>query len=345
VHTIDWGDFHSAIGGGTNDAPTLWMAGCKNSFPATQLVAFPCPADNGSSYIMDVDFGSGVMHVAKPASDIDDPSSPYYTSNAEDFAAEAFRAFPTSWSAAQAEKTSETDLPLLPETTVRCPVAPGAQAVVRLVYLRLLGRCPEPDGLTYWTAFLGTNGSAARFATAVAASPERIESLIRQSYEAVFDRPVDPGGLKFWVGFFGGGGRFDDFVASLAGSAEISGRSYPNSAARVQSLYSIVLNRPGDPAGVTYWSTRLSAGASPAQLASLLAHSAEFASDVVGATPTTLATFAPGIYQEVLHRQPDANGLSFWSAYFHQHGVTYGIEGLFGGSAELYQQAQTFPDS
>jgi acyl-homoserine lactone acylase PvdQ len=112
LHTIEIGDFHSPLRGGTNDAPTLWMAGCKNDFPASRLVAFPCRASNGSSYIMDVDFADATMHTSKPVADTDDPFSPFFTLNARDFQSGTFRTFPTTYAAVQAEKTSETKLTL-----------------------------------------------------------------------------------------------------------------------------------------------------------------------------------------------------------------------------------------
>jgi hypothetical protein len=110
LHTMDWGDFHGPIGGGTQDAPAVHMTGCKNAYPASRLVAFPCSAANGSSYMMDVDFADGAMHTARPVSASDDPASPFYTKNAEDYAAARFRAFPLSPAAVAAARTSQLDL-------------------------------------------------------------------------------------------------------------------------------------------------------------------------------------------------------------------------------------------
>jgi hypothetical protein len=133
VHTMDWGSFHSAIGGGTEDAPALWMTGCKNAYPATQLVAFPCSAANGSGYIMDVDFGSGTMHTLKPVSASADPGSPFYTRNAEDFAAGRFRSLPLTAAGLAAEQTSTTTLTVgSGEPTRPDPTDPSRPAKAKL---------------------------------------------------------------------------------------------------------------------------------------------------------------------------------------------------------------------
>jgi acyl-homoserine-lactone acylase len=125
VHVIESGSYTGEIGGGTQDAPAIWMTGCKNAYPATQLVAFPCSAANGSSYMMDVDFGSGRMHTSKPIAGTDNPDSPFYAMNAEDFANERFRNFPLTESDLEAEKTSEQTVKFTPETNVCEPPFTG----------------------------------------------------------------------------------------------------------------------------------------------------------------------------------------------------------------------------
>lgn len=225
-----------------------------------------------------------------------------------------------------------------------CPAFPGSSAVVRLAYLRMLNRCPDQQGLVFWTGFLDSGHSQTEFALDLASSPERFTNLINRSYEAVFNRAPDPGGLSFWQQYFQSGGRFDTFIGMLAASTETA-NAHPGAQALVEAMYHIVLNRAGDPDGIAYWTQKVQSGTSAGSLAAQLAYSSEFATDVVGSTPTQLATFGPGIYQEILNRPPDSNGLVFWATYFHNSGVTYYLEGLVGGSAEFYNQAQTFPDS
>lgn len=106
LHTINWGSFSAPVDGGTNDAPTLFMTGCKNNFADEVLYAFPCPAGNGSGYVVDVDLSDGAMHTLKPTSASDDPDSSFYTINAEDFADRNFRDFPISPADVSAEATS-----------------------------------------------------------------------------------------------------------------------------------------------------------------------------------------------------------------------------------------------
>jgi hypothetical protein len=225
-----------------------------------------------------------------------------------------------------------------------CPAFIGNSAVVRLGYLRMLNRCPDTQGLAFWTTFLDSGHSQAEFGVRLAASAERFTNLITRSYEAVFDRAPDPGGLQFWQQYFQNGGRFDSFIAMLAASSETA-NAHPGAQALVEAMYHIVLNRAGDPQGIAFWTNKVQNGTSPASLAAQLAYSSEFATDVVGSTPTQLASFGPGIYQEILGRGPDSGGLVFWATYFHDTGVTYYLEGLMAGSQEFYNQAQTFPES
>jgi hypothetical protein len=225
-----------------------------------------------------------------------------------------------------------------------CPAFIGNSAVVRLGYLRMLNRCPDTQGLAFWTTFLDSGHSQAEFGVRLAASAERFTDLINRSYEAVFDRAPDPGGLKFWQQYFRNGGRFDSFIAMLAASSETAS-AHPGAQALVEAMYHIVLNRAGDAQGIDFWTQKVQNGTSAASLAAQLAYSSEFATDVVGSTPTQLATFGPGIYQEILNRPPDQDGLIFWATYFHNTGVTYYLEGLMAGSQEFYNQAQTFPES
>lgn len=107
LHTFTWGSFTSPLGGASPDVPTLFMAGCPQSHYAKSPVAyFPCPVSQGTSYLINVDLGSSDMAVMRPAPDTDDTSSPFYTEDAQQYAANAYRQFPTTRSAVDAEKTS-----------------------------------------------------------------------------------------------------------------------------------------------------------------------------------------------------------------------------------------------
>ncbi len=81
------------------------------------------------------------------------------------------------------------------------------------------------------------------------------------------------------------------------------GGRFPTVERFVDQAYLDVFGRPADPAGLTYWTGRIEAGASSAALYQELVASPEFA-----------GTVAPivRLYLSVLDRQPDLPGLRYW---------------------------------
>lgn len=123
VNRMVWGAFDGGVGGGNLDAPSLWMADCRGAYPPTVLVAFPCQVTTGSGYVMNVDLGSGKMHTSIAASASDDPASPFYTANVEDWSAKRIRNYPRSSRALAAEKTSELELKYRSESRPKARLA------------------------------------------------------------------------------------------------------------------------------------------------------------------------------------------------------------------------------
>ncbi len=77
---------------------------------------------------------------------------------------------------------------------------------------------------------------------------------------------------------------------------------------RLDGAYQVLLGRPGDSAGLTYWATQLGAGASFETAVAWLASSAEFRSH----NPSSTAQVA-ALYHELLGREPDAGGAAYWA--------------------------------
>jgi len=89
-------------------------------------------------------------------------------------------------------------------------------------------------------------------------------------------------------------------AAGLVGSAEFR-------RLQVQEAYRTILGRSADPAALGYWTARLGAGSSVAQLRAALLGSGE-AWHKAGANPTGYADL---LYRSVLGRSPDAAGQAF----------------------------------
>lgn len=82
-------------------------------------------------------------------------------------------------------------------------------------------------------------------------------------------------------------------------------------AGQLYRLYQAAFDRAPDPAGFGHWLGRMEAGDSLERIAGYFVASKEFV-DLAGAA-TTDRDFVTALYDNVLHRQPDATGLAFWT--------------------------------
>jgi hypothetical protein len=102
-------------------------------------------------------------------------------------------------------------------------------------------------------------------------------------------------------------------------------------------LYQAAFDRQPDKMGLGYWIKALDGGATLDQVAAGFAGSKEFA-DLYGANPSD-TQFTDLLYQNVLHRAPDAGGYAYWlAALGEQHLARTGMLVFFSESAE--NQAQ-----
>jgi hypothetical protein len=77
----------------------------------------------------------------------------------------------------------------------------------------------------------------------------------------------------------------------------------------VNEEFTNLLNRPADPAASSYWAGQLANGVTQQQLETALASSEEFLM-VHGSTNNQYVT---GLYETILHREPDPAGLAYWN--------------------------------
>ncbi len=112
-----------------------------------------------------------------------------------------------------------------------------------------------------------------------------VDPVIRE-YQAAFGRVPDQGGLKYWVGVVGANpSALSTLAVNFANSAEFNTRyaanaTTPASVALVAELYSNVLGRQPDAAGLAYWSN---SGLDAAQLLYSFSTSSEFIADTAPA--------------------------------------------------------------
>ena len=97
----------------------------------------------------------------------------------------------------------------------------------------------------------------------------------------------------------------------------------------VRQLYQDVLHRSADPGGLDLYATELANGMTPAQLATILVHSPEYA-----------ATSVTADYQQALGRAPDPVGFADWTAKVVSGQIrAEDLRLWLYSSVEFYQQA------
>jgi peptidoglycan/xylan/chitin deacetylase (PgdA/CDA1 family) len=178
-------------------------------------------------------------------------------------------------------------------------------------------RTNSRDALASW---LADNAHRFRFealpgcrpAAAFAVPPfANVDDLIDRQYRDLLGRTADAQGQRYHSALLRGYGVLsrDAFTASLVGSPEFAGRMAP-----VLRLYQAAFNRPPDVDGLQYWAR---SGASMPAIAEQFASSAEFQLRY-GALDD--AGFVRRLYLNVLGREPDPTGASYW-----QGGLSAGL--------------------
>ena len=101
-------------------------------------------------------------------------------------------------------------------------------------------------------------------------------------YQAAFNRTPDAGGVGFWMGAMDRGQSLASVAAGFVQSPEFIGMygANPSNASVVEKLYLNVLHRPGEAAGVAYWTGVLDRG--NASVSEVLAGFSESPENVAG---------------------------------------------------------------
>ncbi|MCU1368836.1 MAG: hypothetical protein JWO77_30 [Ilumatobacteraceae bacterium] len=135
------------------------------------------------------------------------------------------------------------------------------EAFVQQQYADLLSRPPTGAELSSWSAKLRSDSiSAGWLASSLRLSSDHVThvSPVTRLYFAYYLRLPDPGGLKYWIGKKRSGRSLGDISNSFAASSEFTSR-YGNMTNRafVERIYTSVMERTADPAGVAYWTKQL----------------------------------------------------------------------------------------
>jgi V8-like Glu-specific endopeptidase len=164
---------------------------------------------------------------------------------------------------------------------------PDNAAFIHLLYRNVLGRAADPSGLQYWVSALDDGTSRAQVLAAWSDGFENKANSLStigdkelaetyRLYQAAFDRVPDRAGLQAWTAFLDRGNTPASLAQTFASTPEFAADfGAIDDTGYVNRLFSNVLHRAGDAAGVQYWTGQLGLGVSRAQVLLGIADSLE----------------------------------------------------------------------
>jgi alpha-tubulin suppressor-like RCC1 family protein len=153
-----------------------------------------------------------------------------------------------------------------------------------------------------------------------------------QQYRDFLAREGDAGGIAFWVSQVSGGAMSrGQVIESFFGSPEFQGTIAP-----VARLYFAYFLRIPDYAGIDFWIGYYRAGNPMQAISDFFAQSGEFQA-LYGALDN--GAFVDLVYQNVLGRAPDPDGLAFWKGQLDAGQMTRGQVMLGFSESEEYRNA------
>lgn len=252
---------------------------------------------------------------------------------------------------------------LAPSATARADASAGAQAYITRLYELTLLREPDSEGFAHWCRMIENNYSAAQIAQGFFESEEFTnrnttnEEYLEVLYNVMLGRSSDPTGRADWLSRLSAGMTRRALLSNFVNSAEFSSicANYgmvrgditmtsvvdTNSRATefVTRLYTNVLGRQPDSAGLENWVTQIAnGGMSCAQALSCFLSSQEFAN-----MNKTNSQYVDTLYLVVLGRGCADSERQYWLDKMDVYGMsrTYVLWG-FVGSQEFISLCNSY---
>ncbi|QHG63847.1 DUF4214 domain-containing protein [Pseudomonas putida] len=205
-----------------------------------------------------------------------------------------------------------------------------AEAVALRMYEGILGRDADAFGAKGFVEAVNSGSTLTDIADTFLNSAEFSDAVkatdINELYQAMLGRNADDAGLAGWQAVLASGGSLTDVAAAIALSAEAQEFDQSN-ANFVSSLYSNVLGRDADDAGLQGWVNLLVNGASRADVANGIVGSLE-------AGDKSDSDFIDTLYQSALGRNADEAGKAGWMQVLANGGTHAEVALGIVGSAE-----------
>ncbi|HVX63807.1 MAG TPA: SBBP repeat-containing protein, partial [Pirellulales bacterium] len=199
---------------------------------------------------------------------------------------------------------------------------------VAAVYLDVLGRSVDPEGLAYWAGRLDAGLAISSVAESIVHSDEYYANfVIKPAFLKLLERAADADGVSYWTTQMRGGLTDQQLEAKLVSSDEFYRNAGGTDVAWIDAVYSLLLGRAADAAGETYWSGQLAAGQSRSQVAERIAGSQENNTQLINDD-----------YFHYLGRAADPDGLAYWLEQFAAGKTNEDVIAGFTGSDEYYRE-------
>ncbi len=200
------------------------------------------------------------------------------------------------------------------------------ESFIKRLYTNIYEREADQGGLEFWKNQLKSGESATEVAKFFYKSDEMKklalsdEEFLKRSYKTFFDREPDKGGYEYWLDQMKNKGkRRDQIFYGFALSPEFKSicDSYGVVAftqedkrrAYIERFYNLIMQRDADEEGVKYWLGELERGSkTPADIAKSFFFAPEFINKRLG--DKDFVTIA---YRTLLNREPDREGLNYWT--------------------------------
>lgn len=140
--------------------------------------------------------------------------------------------------------------------------------------------------------------------------------FVDQLYKTLLGRVPDAQGKSYWISEIDSG----RLSASEVTNAFIQSHEFSGSVTPVALLYYTALGRIPDASGLQYWVSQYQAGVSLGSIGNGFVESAEF-KNTYGSTISN-SEFLNLLYRNVFHREPDAEGKSWWLNRMEHHGLS-----------------------
>jgi hypothetical protein len=193
----------------------------------------------------------------------------------------------------------------------------------------LSGSPPVGTDGTYSLTFTAQNGVGAEIVQSFTLVVQQTanQHFMSNVYNDLLGHGPDQGGLAFWSGLL-------DLGTSRATVLNLFDHGVWYFGPLIQSVYQQFLGRAADAGGLAFWIERMRNGVTDQQLEASLIASPEYGQHAGG----TDRGWVDALYQDLLGRQPDAQGELFWMQELARGTSRYSVAYGFAASQERQRQ-------